>query len=154
MSHGAPLIIQMWAKKSRERTSTKVSVESDLWVPCNLPLSAQFPRGLQSPFSSSVPVNRSSLNSHRRSVPDGWLSGKSSLPNFCIFLFFLLSLVHYLFQTSPCFWRKSLADRSVVSSQSRPPRLGVEPGTLGVGVLPLCDRAIHLWEFKGCLRGC
>ena len=50
----------MWAKKSREQTSTKVSVESDpLWVPCNLPPSAQFPSGLQSPFSSSVPVNRS-----------------------------------------------------------------------------------------------
>ena len=154
MSQGAPLIIQIWAKKSREQTSTKVSVESDLCVPCDLPLSAQFPRGLQSPFWSSVPVNRSSLNSHRRSVPDGLLSGKSSLPNFCIFLFCLLSLVHYLFQTSPCFWRKSLADRSVVSSQSLPPRLGVEPGTLGIGVLPLCDRGIHLWEFKGCLRGC
>ena len=48
-----------------------------------------------------------------------------------------------LFRTSPCFWRKSLAVLSVVSSQSRPPRLGVEPGTLGVGVLPLCDRVIH-----------
>ena len=154
MSHSAPLFIQLWAKKSREGTSTKVSVESDLWVPCNLPPSAQFPSGLQSPFSSSVPVNRSSLNSHRRSVPDSWLSGKSSLPNFCIFLFCRLSLVHYLFRNSPCFWRKSLAVLSVVSSQSRPPRLGVEPGTLGVGVLPLCDRVIHLWEFKGCLRGC
>ena len=44
-----------------------------------------------------MPANRSSLNSHRRSVPDRLLSGKSSLPNFCIFLFFRLSLVHYFF---------------------------------------------------------
>ena len=117
MSQGAPLIIQIWAKKSREQTSTKVSVESDLCVPCNLRLFTQFPRGLQSPFWSSVPVNRSSLNSHRRSVPDRLLSGKSSLPNFCIFLFFRLSLVHYLFRNR---------SRIVLWSHRNPARLDLE----------------------------
>ena len=34
----------------RERISTKVSAESDLCVPCRLPPSAQFPRGLQRPL--------------------------------------------------------------------------------------------------------
>ena len=60
-------------------------MESDPCVPCRLLPSAQFPRGLQSPFWFSVRAKQSNKNSHRRSAAHSWLSGKSSFPNFCIF---------------------------------------------------------------------
>ena len=76
---------QVQAREPRERISTKVSVESDPCVPCRLPLSAQFPRGLRSLSWFSARPNQSWMNSHRRSAANSWLSGKSSLPNSCIF---------------------------------------------------------------------
>ena len=105
---------QKRATEPRERISTKVSTESDLCVPCRLPQSAQFPRGLQSPFWFSARPKQ--LSSHRRSAAISWPSDKSSFPNSCIFPSCRLSQEHSLSKISPYFWKKSLSVPSLVSS--------------------------------------
>ena len=150
--HSIHLSIQKLAEKSREQSSTKVSVESDLCVPCYLPRSAQFPRVRLCPSWFSAQVSQLLRNSHKLSNANSRHLGKSSLPNSCIFPFSHLTLVFSPSVVSPCCWKKSLVGRFVVSSQSRLPRLGVGPGTPGFQSLPRYGLEIHHWVSKVSLQ--
>ena len=144
----------IWASRSVPQNHESGPAPKSHWratlcVPCRLPPSAQFPRGLRSAFWFSALARQLWRNSHRRSVANGWLPGKRSRPNSCIFPFSRLTLVFSRSTISPCCW-KTFFVVFVVSSQPRQSRLGVGPGTLGFeDPLLHCALVSHSWVIQG-----